>query len=161
MDTSRDKDEVEPVDLSNVMSKCIALVSSVNVMLDQVELTLNLINEQKNHCWYHLQEEGVDFDSKPCSLLLQCNMFFHDLFTNVKVTEAPKTINRDPEVEECGNSLSKLLCENEWMEEFLSFLESPLDNSVDDTDTVAKSEQVDEKHEVLVVLVNFWELDDN
>ena len=47
------------------------------------------------------------------------------------------------------------------MEEFLSFLESPLDNSVDDTDTVAKSEQVDEKHEVLVVLVNFWELDDN
>ena len=88
-------------------------------------------------------------------------MFFHDLFTNVKVTEAPKTINRDPEVEECGNSLSKLLRENEWMEEFLCFLESPLDNSVDDTDTVAKSEQVDEKHEVLVVLVNFWELDDN
>lgn len=98
MDTSRDKDEVEPVDLSNVMSKCIALVSVVNVMLDQVELTLNLINEQINGCGHHLQEECVDFDSKPCSLLLHCNMFFHDLITNVKVTEAPKTINRDAEV---------------------------------------------------------------
>jgi len=47
------------------------------------------------------------------------------------------------------------------MEVFTGFLESPLNNSVDDADAVAPSEHVDEEHLICVPLFVLRELDDN
>lgn len=50
MDATGNKDEVEPLDLPNVVSECIALVSIVVVVLNKVEHTFDLINEQECSC---------------------------------------------------------------------------------------------------------------
>ena len=88
-------------------------------------------------------------------------MLLHELLIDIEVTEAPESINWNTEVKECCARLKELLGENEIVEVFTGFLHLPLNDSVDDADAMAPSEHVDEKHEVLVIVVNFWELNNN
>ena len=83
------------------------------------------------------------------------------LVTDVVVTEAPESVDRYGEVDECADCLCEFLSENERMEILLCLLESPFSNSVQDTNSVTNSEQVDKVHHILVVVLNFWELNDD
>ena len=101
MDATSTEDEVEPLDLPNVVSKCIALMPIVSVVLSKVEQPFYLIYEQKHCCREDLQDEAPNLNCKPSSNFLQHFMVFQVLITHTVVSKTPESIDRSNEVKEC------------------------------------------------------------
>lgn len=115
MDHSCDKNEIEPVNLSDVVGKCIGLVSVRVGLQVEAEQSLNLHFHQEECARKDLEQEARDLNEQPCPLLLQHFVFCKVLRLHIMFADGPDGVHGNKEVGEHAQRLECLLGEHEFI----------------------------------------------